>query len=192
MVYQPQPEEIPAYEEYADPATAHGWQNTYDETRELPAVAASPRRSRRKPSPWRQRRVAVAAGAVGAVSAAALVAGFAFSGSSSSGGAQSEKGRTGPTAGDTDAVPEESADARTGGERTASAPAAAGTGAGGSAPTANPSGDAAAPTAPTASPTSAAAAPVSTPAAPATSAPVAPGDGDGDDKPGRGQGKGPR
>ncbi|MEU8030839.1 hypothetical protein AB0C13_19730, partial [Streptomyces sp. NPDC049099] len=28
----------PAYEEYADPAAAHGWQSAYDQTRELPSL----------------------------------------------------------------------------------------------------------------------------------------------------------
>jgi hypothetical protein len=37
-VYQPQPQATPAYDEYADPATAHGWQNAYDETAQLPPV----------------------------------------------------------------------------------------------------------------------------------------------------------
>ncbi|MEU6464347.1 hypothetical protein [Streptomyces sp. NPDC046976] len=37
-VYHPRPGPAPAYEEYADPAAAHGRQNAYDETRELPPV----------------------------------------------------------------------------------------------------------------------------------------------------------
>ncbi|MET8563901.1 hypothetical protein ABZV75_26280, partial [Streptomyces flaveolus] len=37
-VYHPQPAPAPAYEQYADPAAAHGWQNDYDATRELPAL----------------------------------------------------------------------------------------------------------------------------------------------------------
>ncbi|MGW2732556.1 hypothetical protein ACWCYR_35195, partial [Streptomyces sp. NPDC001494] len=41
-VYHPQTAAAPSYEEYADPAAAHGWQNAYDETRELPAVAGPP------------------------------------------------------------------------------------------------------------------------------------------------------
>ncbi|MGM0358169.1 hypothetical protein ACNFR6_32725, partial [Streptomyces sp. ECR3] len=28
----------PEYDRYADPAAAHGWQNAYDETRELPRI----------------------------------------------------------------------------------------------------------------------------------------------------------
>ncbi|MGM7446161.1 hypothetical protein ACPW7O_32950, partial [Streptomyces tunisiensis] len=39
-VYVPQTAPPPAYDAYADPAAAHGWQNAYDETRELPPVAA--------------------------------------------------------------------------------------------------------------------------------------------------------
>jgi len=54
-VYHPQPESVPSYEEYADPAVAHGWLNAYDETREMPPAvdreAGRPRvgGSRRKP-----------------------------------------------------------------------------------------------------------------------------------------------
>ena len=54
-VYHPQPEWAPSYEEYADPAVAHGWLNAYDETREMPPVVdgevGRPRvgGSRRKP-----------------------------------------------------------------------------------------------------------------------------------------------
>lgn len=53
-VYHPQPEPAPSYEEYADPAVAHGWLNAYDETREMPVPPAVdeapvPRPSRRKP-----------------------------------------------------------------------------------------------------------------------------------------------
>ncbi|MEY7980566.1 hypothetical protein AB8O53_30115, partial [Streptomyces pilosus] len=39
-VYLPQAAPPPVYDAYADPAAAHGWQNAYDETRELPPVAA--------------------------------------------------------------------------------------------------------------------------------------------------------
>ncbi|MER7229298.1 hypothetical protein ABT370_39965, partial [Streptomyces rubradiris] len=41
-VYHPLPAPAPAYEQYADPAAAHGWQNDYDATRELPPVAGVP------------------------------------------------------------------------------------------------------------------------------------------------------
>ncbi|MER6631341.1 hypothetical protein ABT301_24485 [Streptomyces sp. NPDC000987] len=39
-VYQPMPHSAPRYEEYADPAAAHGWQNAFDRTAELPVIAA--------------------------------------------------------------------------------------------------------------------------------------------------------
>lgn len=39
-VYHPQAPAAPAYDGYADPAAAHGWQNAYDETRELPPLTA--------------------------------------------------------------------------------------------------------------------------------------------------------
>ncbi|MER6181337.1 hypothetical protein [Streptomyces sp. NPDC001652] len=109
-VYHPRAEPPPPYEEYADPAVAHGWQNAYDETAELPRISSRRARtgSRRKPSPWRSRRVAVAAGAVGAVSAAALIAGFAFSGGGSApGDAEGKHGRTGPSAADGSTEPGE-------------------------------------------------------------------------------------
>jgi hypothetical protein len=107
-VYHPQPESAPSYEEYADPAVAHGWQSAYDETCELPPVPDGPgevrrsgagRRARRKPSPWRSRRTAVAAGAVGAVSAVAVAVGLSFSGAPSD-GVRGKEERTSPTAGD--------------------------------------------------------------------------------------------
>ncbi|MEU0169120.1 hypothetical protein ABZ214_27330, partial [Streptomyces iakyrus] len=53
-----------------------------------------------RPAPRLARRVAVAAGAVGAASAVALIAGFALSGSPSGGTRDGEGGRTGPTAGE--------------------------------------------------------------------------------------------
>ncbi|MFE5817999.1 hypothetical protein [Streptomyces sp. NPDC056479] len=142
-VYHPQVEPAPVYEEYSDPAAAHGWQNAYDETTEMPPVADGAdgaredpradgvhgagggydyvyedgydyadayagesgrgrgrRRARRKPGVWRSPRFAVAAGAVGALSAAALIAGFSLSGSSSEGGTRTKDDRTGATSGD--------------------------------------------------------------------------------------------
>ncbi|KKD05413.1 hypothetical protein [Streptomyces sp. WM6386] len=125
-VYHPRTEPPPPYEEYADPAVAHGWQNAYDETAELPRVPPrrSRSRSRRKPSPWRSRRVTVAAGAVGAVSAA-LIAGFAFSGGGSApGDAEGKHGRTGPSAADRSTGPGEGGTA-TGSDRTGSPDAGA-------------------------------------------------------------------
>ncbi|MGJ5759013.1 hypothetical protein [Streptomyces galbus] len=97
-VYLPHTAEAPSYEEYADPAAAHGWAGSaYDDTRELPRLAPEPgaggraerRRARRRATGWRSRRGVVTAGAVGAVSVAALVAGVSLSGSSSGGGSES-------------------------------------------------------------------------------------------------------
>ncbi|MET7884202.1 hypothetical protein [Streptomyces avermitilis] len=96
-VYHPQADAAPAYEEFADPAAAHGWENAYDSTRELPVAVwdagepAGPggpvlgggprRRARRKgrgrPTSW----VLVAVGAVCALGAAVAIAGFSGSGS---------------------------------------------------------------------------------------------------------------
>jgi hypothetical protein len=109
-VYHPWAESTPAYEEYADPAAAHGWENAYDQTRELPSVAADVpavvrgsgpgrRGARRKPAARRSRRALVAVGAVG-VSAAALIAGFSLSGSS-------RDGSPDPKGGGTRSVPDE-------------------------------------------------------------------------------------
>ncbi|WP_328357924.1 hypothetical protein OG800_19710 [Streptomyces sp. NBC_00445] len=105
-VYLPQTPHSPAYDAYADPAAAHGWQDTaYDDTAQLPPVAAdvpaqrSGHRGRHRPLGLRSSRVMVAAGAVGAVSAAAVIAAFSFSGSPS-GGARGGPERTGATAGD--------------------------------------------------------------------------------------------
>ncbi|MFC9285862.1 hypothetical protein ACFT0E_04100, partial [Streptomyces sp. NPDC057052] len=42
-VYLPYAEtDPPPYEAYRDPAAAHGWENAYDETSELPRVAEAP------------------------------------------------------------------------------------------------------------------------------------------------------
>jgi hypothetical protein len=102
-VYHPRQAETPAYDEYADPAVAHGWQNAYDETAELPRlVSATGRRAHRRKGRSRDsRRVGVLAGAVGAVSVAAVMGGwFALSGSSSEGDPQGGNSRTAPTAAD--------------------------------------------------------------------------------------------
>ncbi|MGW3021452.1 hypothetical protein [Streptomyces sp. NPDC001221] len=114
-VYHPHVETAPEYGGYADPATAHGWQNAYDETRELPKVtldeygAAAPapegpavpasagpgvpaprvgsrRRARPAPRSRGPRRLLMTAGALGVVGVAAALAG-SF-GSGSAGGAQ--------------------------------------------------------------------------------------------------------
>ncbi|MGW0910502.1 hypothetical protein ACWD1Z_01965 [Streptomyces sp. NPDC002784] len=101
-VYVPQAAPSPDYEEYRDPALAHGWQNAYDETSELPRVTGAPgggwepgtggRAARRSHRRRDQRRpLLMAAGALGTVSVAALVAGFGFSSDSSSGGSEGKK-----------------------------------------------------------------------------------------------------
>ncbi|MFF4587051.1 hypothetical protein [Streptomyces sp. NPDC001388] len=103
VVYQPYAEtDVPSYEQYADPAAAHGWQNAYDETQQLPRIGldrgdglpggrADRRRAARRGDG--RRRVMIAAGAVGAASLAAVIAGFSLSGSASS-GSGGEKGGT--------------------------------------------------------------------------------------------------
>ncbi|MGI3227850.1 hypothetical protein ACRJ4B_32630 [Streptomyces sp. GTA36] len=204
IVYHPQVEEIPAYDEYADPATAHGWQNAYDETRELPPVPAGAedrrrvgggrpgdghraggRRSRRKPRALTSRRAVVVAGAVGAVSLAAVMAGFSFG--PSDGGARDNEDRTSPTAGD----PASPTDAKSSG----GAPAARSSDGGESSRTGDPSSSASlAPTGDeTENPSAKSPATPSAPSTPtATTNPRGPGNSDG--KPGRGQGgtKGPK
>lgn len=127
-VYHPRAAAPPPYEQYADPAAAHGWQNTYDATAELPVVVdggttgdrpgpdgvrRSGRGARRRPAPRRSRRSVVAASAVGAVSAAALLAGFAFSGSSSPGGAEGGRRGDGATASESEEPAEPATPVRT-------------------------------------------------------------------------------
>ncbi|MFJ8084212.1 hypothetical protein ACIQ6Y_26795 [Streptomyces sp. NPDC096205] len=118
-VYHPQVAgAVPAYDEYADPAAAHGWQNAYDETAQLPQVAddstgvptglpagrAATRRDARRAAARRDRRLLFAGGAIGVVSLAALVAGFSFGGSSDD-DPVGRGDRTGPTVQDaTDAA----------------------------------------------------------------------------------------
>ncbi|MFJ4690010.1 hypothetical protein [Streptomyces sp. NPDC088766] len=119
-VYLPYAEtDPPPYEAYRDPAAAHGWENAYDETSELPRVAETPGPQEHDPQehdpqgygPWgydpqpsggradrrraarRPRRALAAVGAVGVASVAALVAGFAFSGPPD----DAEKGRPADT-----------------------------------------------------------------------------------------------
>ncbi|MFI9152153.1 hypothetical protein [Streptomyces sp. NPDC053367] len=109
-VYHPQAADaVPAYDEYADPAAAHGWQNAYDETARLPQVPDGPAgapggrvaaRGARRAAARRDRRLLFAGGAVGALSLAALVAGFSLGGSSDDGPAGRGE-RTVPTAQDT-------------------------------------------------------------------------------------------
>ncbi|MFJ5776027.1 hypothetical protein [Streptomyces sp. NPDC093094] len=98
----------PVYDAYHDPAAAHGWQNAYDETAQLPRVTeqgadvpagrAAARRGARRAAARRDRRMA-AAGALGVLSLTALVAGFTLGGSSDDGPAD-RRDRTGPTAPD--------------------------------------------------------------------------------------------
>ncbi|MFF3203340.1 hypothetical protein [Streptomyces sp. NPDC002962] len=90
IVYDPYAETDAApYERYADPAAAHGWENAYDETAELPRVRPAEgapggrgdrRRAARRTGGRPSRRVLTAAGAVGAVALAAVVAGLSLSG----------------------------------------------------------------------------------------------------------------
>ncbi|MFF7165012.1 hypothetical protein ACFZBP_27215 [Streptomyces sp. NPDC008086] len=40
-VYHPRPAAPPSYDAYTVPAAAHGWQNAYDETAELPRLDES-------------------------------------------------------------------------------------------------------------------------------------------------------
>ncbi|MEU4037069.1 hypothetical protein [Streptomyces collinus] len=120
-VYHPRNVPAPSYDEYADPATAHGWQNAYDETRELPPVqipmagpepepapvppaprgpAVGPGRAdlRRRRRRGGRRRVAVVAGVLGTAGAVAVIA--ALTGSGSPGGRQhpASEGRVSPDA----------------------------------------------------------------------------------------------
>jgi hypothetical protein len=102
---------VPSYDGYVDPAAAHGWQNAYDETRELPPVrddgvggagagAGVGRAELRRQGARRSRRVVVAGGALGVVAVAALVVGFAVSGTSSD-GSPGRGDRTSATTGST-------------------------------------------------------------------------------------------
>jgi len=108
---------VPSYDGYVDPAAAHGWQNAYDETRELPPVrddgvagagagagtsvgAGVGRAELRRQGGRRSRRVVVAVGALGLVCVAALVVGFAVSGTSSH-GSPGKGDRTSATTGST-------------------------------------------------------------------------------------------
>jgi hypothetical protein len=211
-VYVPPTVPPPEYDGYADPAAAHGWQNAYDPTQELPRVTdgeggrtagdqdraaadrprhGTGRRSRRRPSPWRSRRVAVAAGAVGALSVAALIAGFAVSGSSS-GGKQGTDDGTSPTAGkpattstatDPASSPGTAATGRPSGSGASGAPSA-GASASPSASTSGSGSDTGAKDPATKSPTT----------TPTSSTPVDSAPGNSDRKPGRGLGgtKGPK
>ena len=110
---------VPSYDGYVDPAAAHGWQNAYDETRELPPVrddgvagagagagtgtsvgAGVGRAELRRQGGRRSRGVVVAVGALLLVCVAALVVGFAVSGTSSH-GSPGKGDRTSATTGST-------------------------------------------------------------------------------------------
>ncbi|MGY1396153.1 hypothetical protein ACW69H_01930 [Streptomyces sp. SS10] len=229
-VYLPQTAPPPAYDAYADPAAAHGWQNAYDETRELPPVAAGEpappgradgepappgeappsgggraagdapdrprgglprpgpggRGRRRAPAPPRARRAVAAVSAVGAVSVAALIAGFAFSGSSSK-GAGEQGDREGATTGRSDVPsPETGASAPEGGPGATGAPSA-----GSASPGASASGGdqetGGSPSTPAAGASTTSAPSLPTAAPTVSTSPGDPGPAD-DDRPGRGRG----
>ncbi|MFG3203363.1 hypothetical protein [Streptomyces sp. NPDC048192] len=80
-VYLPQASAAPTYDEYADPAAAHGWSSAYEETSELPRLTepvppgegrAARRRAER--GTGGRRRVAAVAGALGVAGAVAVIA----------------------------------------------------------------------------------------------------------------------
>ncbi|MFD8910334.1 hypothetical protein [Streptomyces sp. NPDC059575] len=112
VYYQPQPAAAPTYDEYADPAVAHGWQKAYDATRELPVITplmepppATPapvegsRAAARRRRGSGRRRVAVAGAVVGTVgAAAAAIAGLV---ASPSGGDSPASDRVTPGASET-------------------------------------------------------------------------------------------
>lgn len=193
IVYDAYAESDPtSYEQYADPAAAHGWENAYDETQRLPPVPAveegaggraDRRRAVRRTGGWRSRRVVVAAGAVGAVSLAAVVAGLSLSGPATD-DRRGERGGSADTRSSSDdtvspsASPSPSAGGPTGSAGpgpSASTTAAAAPSAGGTTPSA---------------PVDASSAGDPTASDPASSA--APGSGKGNSGKGRGAGKGGR
>ncbi|MCG7208761.1 hypothetical protein MB828_34000, partial [Streptomyces arenae] len=61
-VYQTQAGPAPEYAEYGDPASAHGWLNAYDETRELPRIAPAAAPAAPPAAPGRAERRRAAAG----------------------------------------------------------------------------------------------------------------------------------
>ncbi|MFF5495135.1 hypothetical protein [Streptomyces aquilus] len=205
-VYHPQPEPPPSYDAYADPAIAHGWQNAYDETAELPQVAEVPGaaqaldvpelppapvgagpRSRRKPKtgPWRSRRVALAAGAVGAVSVAALIAGFSLSGSSED--PEGKGTRTGSAAPEVSTEPASGASGETEGDGSGSS--GGGSASASSASSAQPSATTSGTAGPSAGVSATTTAPAPAPTSTATQTDPGSDSGAGsDDKPGKGRG----
>ncbi|MEU6239837.1 hypothetical protein [Streptomyces sp. NPDC047024] len=115
VYYQPQPAAAPTYDEYADPAAAHGWQKAYDATRELPVItpymeppptAPAPvegsRAAARRRRGSGRRRVAVAGAVVGTVgAAAAAIAGLVASPSGGDSPATSDRVTPGTSEADT-------------------------------------------------------------------------------------------
>ncbi|MET7455021.1 hypothetical protein ABZT03_24625 [Streptomyces sp. NPDC005574] len=188
-VYHPQVQVTPPYGEYVDPAAAHGWQNAYDETAELPQVAGDGpvavgpagggiapvpvpgvghgrRGSRRKPGRWRSRRLVVAVGAAGAVSAAALIAGFSLSGASPDGRQGKEGARSAPDESTRPAAPSSSDGSASPGSADTAEPG--GTASAGAAASKGTPADASPGTAPDASPDESSSAESSSSASPAT------------------------
>lgn len=153
-----------------------GYDYDYGDDHDAGRAGRRSHRGRHQPGVWTSRRIAVAAGAVGAVSVAALIAGFAMSGSSSEGGAQTKDDRTGPTAG-SPVIPTELSGGTPGGARKSDVTESSGS----ASPTTstNPSASASDDKTdkPSTDPTATSTAP-STPTATATA----------EDKPGRGQG----
>lgn len=208
--YRPQtgPVPVPAYDAYVDPAAAHGWQNAYDATAELPAMSAPSGmgagggggRRRKKRAPGRRGVLvgAVVGGGVGVVSVAALVVGFAGSDASTGGGPGDGGERVRPSAGASVSTGEDSgppsgadsSDPATAGrseQPSAGASAGAADGVGGDAP------DGSASSAPSGATSEAS----DSPSQAATATATATGDsdpGNSGSKPGRGQGatKGPK
>ncbi|GHK00707.1 hypothetical protein SY2F82_25040 [Streptomyces sp. Y2F8-2] len=205
-VYHPYAVAEPDYGGYADPAAAHGWQNAYDETRELPVThgadggaidtgvvgeaRASRRRARtssRSPLP---RRAALAVGALGAVGVVVALAGGFGSGSSGApaDAGQSARPKAAPSASPTEATGIASSSAagpsRTAGSVAAATEASATPGASRGAAPVSATSEAPTSAAPTAGGSSA------TPTDPASA--TTPGNSGG--KPGRGRGatKGPK
>lgn len=190
-VFLPRPGPAPSYEEYADPAAAHGWQNAYDETRELPPIAdadapgadgpgpgegrAGRRRQERRRRAGR-RRLAAVAGALGVACTVALIAGVAGGSDDPAASRSKGSGRAGaPQSAPADAVapetPAPAAGSASGGVTvpTASAPTASTP----AAPRTAPAGTTApAATAPAPDGSSAAPPPAPTSEPPATAAPT--------------------
>ncbi|MEV7990476.1 hypothetical protein AB0O67_00755 [Streptomyces sp. NPDC086077] len=104
-VYRPSAETAPEYDRFADPAAAHGWENAYDATRELPVIPSghgptapaqghgSRRRARSGRGPRVPRQAVVAVGVLGSVGLAVAFAVGLTSGSSGAQGGVEEPAR---------------------------------------------------------------------------------------------------